>query len=951
MINSKRIFISYGHDEFSELALQLKEDLTGCGHEVWFDLERLKSGQDWEAYIEEGLDWVSEIPNAGRVVLMMTPHSVRRPDGYCLNEIARAIQHRVNIVPVMVVWCEPPLSICRIQWLDMRDCVPVAAQSDRYKLKFDFLIEALEEDKIDVEFTQSRLLEILKPLDFSADIAQHVPNFTGRQWVFKHLDNWLGSPDASRVFWITGAPGVGKTAIAAYLCHKRREVAAFHLCRYGHDDKSDPRRCVMSIAYQLSTQLPDYQKRLVAMDLLEEVKKSALTIFDNLIVQPLAPPFPEPNRIILIVLDALDEATYSGKNELAEFIAKEFPRTPTWLRLIITSRKEPEVVQPLQGLSPYWIDTALPENLEDIRTYIQDNLSASLHDQTLKKEITNTILEKSDGVFLYVEQIFTDLKKGYLSIERIEQFPKGLGGIFLRFFSRQFPDSKIYKQHCHPLIETIIAAKSPLPVNLAKTALRCNDYDCQDALARLGSLFPVVDGHIRPFHQSLVDWLTTPDLAGAYYINIHEGQRRLTDICWVEYQAGVKEMSVYGLVHLPVHLMELDRWKDLLALVSCPELGLIARWIEEGEGDKGIICLTGLINYLESTKGDPINSAGLATQVARIYSTRGQYDDAQNWLKHALKKTSWWKGRRVRVVAFHELGSLHLYHRSFKNSTRFYRNALRLCRWGIPIYHDELAANLIGLSTVAHVTYRFTDAMRFATWARREAEQAEDYSHIISAERLLGATCKTIGRYEEADMHFQTALSLCDKYRVYTEKARLFLLIGCLKYDYCTLNKKLPVEAEYFFDEAMTLAQHLNDFYHLTEAKLNLGACALAKGADASSWFEPLKTSLPREVHSELQIKLELGLAGVVYQQGDLETAGNLFQEIISSSRKHDLRHGLRIALVGLGAVHWHSDRAEEAEKYWQQAIKVANEVSDARRILTEISIQLCKNSPGVTPR
>ena len=120
-----RIFLSYGHDEHAAFAQRLAVDLKGHGHEVWFDLERLITG-DWEVYIEEGLKWVAENPGLGRVVLVMTPHSVRRPDGYCLNEIARALDHHLFIIPIMLVWCTPPLSISRIQWLDMQPCAKAA---------------------------------------------------------------------------------------------------------------------------------------------------------------------------------------------------------------------------------------------------------------------------------------------------------------------------------------------------------------------------------------------------------------------------------------------------------------------------------------------------------------------------------------------------------------------------------------------------------------------------------------------------------------------------------------------------------------------------------------------------------------------------------------------------------------------------------------------------------
>jgi hypothetical protein len=78
-----RIFLSYGHDEHIGVALRLKADLEGRGHEVWFAVDRLQPGADWERYIEEGIEWAA----SGKFVLLLTPHSVRRPDGFCLNEL------------------------------------------------------------------------------------------------------------------------------------------------------------------------------------------------------------------------------------------------------------------------------------------------------------------------------------------------------------------------------------------------------------------------------------------------------------------------------------------------------------------------------------------------------------------------------------------------------------------------------------------------------------------------------------------------------------------------------------------------------------------------------------------------------------------------------------------------------------------------------------------------
>ncbi|HUL61524.1 MAG TPA: TIR domain-containing protein, partial [Methanocella sp.] len=358
-----RIFISYGHDENADLAVRLKEDLVAKGHEVWFDLDRIKPGADWERYIEDGLNWVSQDGN-GRVILIMTPYSVRRPDGYCLNELARAVMKNLKILPIMLVWCEPPLSICRIQWLDMQDCLPLGDRRERYAARFERLVEALQHDRVEFEGHQSKLSTVLKPLSFDAEIKYNLDRFTGRTWMFDEYTKWLADPNGSRVFWIVGGPGVGKTAISSWLCAHRPEIVALHFCCYDNVEKRDPRRAVMSIAYQLSTQLPDYEERLRRVSTDDLKGLDARTMFDKLIVQPFYANYPDPGRKVVILIDALDEATADGKNELANLIANMFDRTPSWLRMIITSRPNPEVMAPLQKYRPFIIDISDRRNLE-----------------------------------------------------------------------------------------------------------------------------------------------------------------------------------------------------------------------------------------------------------------------------------------------------------------------------------------------------------------------------------------------------------------------------------------------------------------------------------------------------------------------------------------------------------------------------------------------------------
>ena len=98
------------------------------GHQVWVDVEKLSAGTDWEDGINSGLMWVKAAQQDGRVLLIMTPHALRSPDGYCINEIARATSNRLSIFPVLVASSEPPPSISMLPYFDMRDCVPQAPE-------------------------------------------------------------------------------------------------------------------------------------------------------------------------------------------------------------------------------------------------------------------------------------------------------------------------------------------------------------------------------------------------------------------------------------------------------------------------------------------------------------------------------------------------------------------------------------------------------------------------------------------------------------------------------------------------------------------------------------------------------------------------------------------------------------------------------------------------------
>lgn len=568
-----RVFLSYGHDQYALLAGRLKQDLEARGHKVWFDVERLKPGGDWERYIEEGFELVSNDKDGGRFLLLMTPHSVRRPDGYCLNELARAYGRNLPITPVMVSTVEPPLSICRLQWLDMRQCFPAEQHEGQYGQRFEQLVVALTEKQIPFEGIQQRLLNYLQPITYADDLARHLSPFTGRDWLKAEVEEWLAS--TKRVLWITGEAGVGKSAVAAWLCDKRPEIVAYHFCHFGNADRIDARRALFSLAYQLSTQLPDYQNRLNASPLDKTVvEPNVPAVFDRLFVNLLTDAVPLSDKPRVVLIDALDEATRNGRNELASLIGGEFDRLPSWLRVIITSRPyEQEINSELQALDPWKLDAGREENLKDIRTYLYRELRTFTGKAAPSGEVVDKIVDKSEGLFLYVTLVREELQKGRLSLARLEELPQGLGAVYLQWFQRYFPDIVTYQSDCRPALEAICAAREPLPRNYLKEVMGWSDYRMDSLAERLGSLFPFVgeDERVRPVHQSVRDWLTDRKRSGAFRVDMHAGEQRLADFALQQYKNGVGLMSHYSVVHAPSHFAVCQRKTELKELLLDPD--------------------------------------------------------------------------------------------------------------------------------------------------------------------------------------------------------------------------------------------------------------------------------------------------------------------------------------------------------------------------------------------
>ena len=589
-----RIFLSYGHDNNEDLVRRIKADLEKRGHDVWFDKSEIKSGHDWRRAITEG------IVDSQRVLSFLSKHSTRDP-GVCLDEIAIAIGAKGGNIQTILVESEqevkPPPSISHIQWLDMHDwkekrSAGEAAWEQWYQGKLAEIVAVVESDESRRFAGEIKTLEeYLKPISSDSRIFQLLKKgMVGRAWLVDAIEQWRNADRASRLFWIMGAPGVGKSAFAAHLAHYGRDkVIAVQFCEYDKPDHRNPHRIVRTLAFQMATRLPDYRKLLLTLPELkgEELdRKNPAELFDYLLANPLKLAITGGRERYLIVIDALDEAGGSGRNELVEMLARNAARLPDWIGIVVTSRPESDVVAPLQGLNPFVLDTATESNRADIRDYLRRELASPFENRPDADRLVEQILEKSEGVFLYVERFCDDVQRGHLSLDRPEEFPQGLGGIFFQYFQRQFPDLERFRKEVRPALRAILAAREPLPVEILQRLFNWQDEELRDFTRILGSLFPVTEAGdhevIKPYHKSLADWLADETKAGAYFVSVAEGHRMLADALLRQSRSSGK-LSRYALFNMLAHMAKAKRFDGAANTLANPAF-LRAFILEHGVG-------------------------------------------------------------------------------------------------------------------------------------------------------------------------------------------------------------------------------------------------------------------------------------------------------------------------------------------------------------------------------
>ncbi|KAF5139372.1 Vegetative incompatibility protein HET-E-1 [Metarhizium anisopliae] len=401
-------------------------------------------------------------------------------------------------------------------WRDTTDTPADIAQKDRECIQHLRLTDP-RDDKKRIENTKGGLLEGVY------------------RWIFDNtaFQRWRDDQQ-SRVLWIKGDPGKGKTMLLCGIINELQKQAAnqvvYFFCQ-GTDSRLNKATAVLrGLVYVLV----DQQSALVShirkkydnagKQLFEDLNAwDALSeIFQNMLRDPSL-------KSTYFIVDALDECT-TDLPQLLNLIVQT-SSSESRAKWIVSSRNEISIERVLRlDESRTRLSLELKENAEQVSRavaeYIRHGVSELVeiqNDKHLQEKVRDKMQRKANGTFLWVSLVIKELKdENVMSwdfLKVLDEMPADLKDLYGRMLGRIERLTRGNPELCRRVLSTVTVAYHPLHLqelhllsSLPEPAGESSVYRCTEKIVSMcGSFLTIRDEQVFIIHQSAKDYLEEHD--------------------------------------------------------------------------------------------------------------------------------------------------------------------------------------------------------------------------------------------------------------------------------------------------------------------------------------------------------------------------------------------------------------------------------------------------------
>lgn len=357
-----------------------------------------------------------------------------------------------------------------------------------------------------------KYLHMFFMVDYQAILSQVPKRFPNTcSWILEAdaFRRWARG-EGSSVLWLRGYPGLGKSVIAKYLVeevlgadgmgssvqnpHRNDPIVVFFFCSYSNGQAQSLKNLLSSLLHQLLYRKPELSRGIrkryetLSQPLTESVWNLWSMLNDVILEIPRIYPTaltPEaasvpPPKNLYIVVDALDEL---HKTEWSPFCGRFFEilkRNQNAFRLVITSRKEPDIEQQLADT--WCLDlSSTNQNASDVAEYLRANVLEYGEENNFGDEVIRTITSEltrgAQGMFLWASLAWSYFTGGVGTwtrailqqrLQDLQHLPPGMEILYHRILASV--DSKNHAELLEAL-QWIVAAARPLTTDEIAIAL------------------------------------------------------------------------------------------------------------------------------------------------------------------------------------------------------------------------------------------------------------------------------------------------------------------------------------------------------------------------------------------------------------------------------------------------------------------------------------------------
>jgi hypothetical protein len=545
-----------------ELSFFANYDLIACtkeGQIVW-----LKGLPDADGSFPECDRPLSFVPEHGRVYLVQEGEGL---DLFPLHAFTDILQWREERYEFESLGEVAPQIYFRLSERGYLECIPFSTKAvfshlgkDAYQRFRD--IFRLEEWRAQ----RSRKAEAqgIQTL-WDEQVRELTEVFVGREEHIRQVKDAI-KRTSKGVLWISGKPGIGKSALMAklmqdYIGQTQHYIVIPYFFRYGQAGCSTM-DFLATVLKRLQAELnrtiepepilPDRQKQLVEA-LEEAVSKTG--------------------KKVLFLVDGLDEIYRLDR----EFLNVPFMTIRERIVWVCAGRSEGDLEEALRSRGAEWVfpDGLPPLDEQAIRAMLIEHLGRLKYalferDKGERNRFVEAVTRKSEGLPLYVRMVIEDLKAGRLTVRDEEKLPEGLVAYYERLLERlRVSDVGTVLT---PLFCLLAWAKEPVTEGTMKFLLQT--YPLADT-PRWGELFQraLEHGHLmlqqRPTPDGETGWAIYHDSfrqhlleSGTVSNNREWAQERWLKVCkdWKALASQEPSLHRYILRHHADHLYE--RWQS-----------------------------------------------------------------------------------------------------------------------------------------------------------------------------------------------------------------------------------------------------------------------------------------------------------------------------------------------------------------------------------------------------